>query len=247
LFVLPDFVLATRSDFKVNEKRILSLYENFADEESCRVMRAVIGYRLTADPTYMRSFQVRFSDQYFEPFFDLYDPIFIDAGGYDGETTAEFCRRFPKYRKVYIFEPSEKNINLAQVKLSNLHNIEYIDKGLSDVADSVWFNADAGSASAIATSGSEKIDVIPLDLYPTEKLSFIKMDLEGWELPALHGARNHILKDFPVLAISAYHKASDFWQIFEYVYSLHSDYKVYLRHYTEGWSESVIFFVPGKN
>jgi hypothetical protein len=70
------------------------------------------------------------------------------------------------------------------------------------------------------------------------------MDLEGWEIKALEGARQHIVADHPTLAIAVYHHPSDFWQIFEYVKNLRHDYNVFLRHYTEGWSETVMYFVP---
>lgn len=66
-------------------------------------------------------------------------------------------------------------------------------------------------------------------------LTFIKIDLEGWELKALYGAVRHIAEDHPKLAISVYHHAGDFWRI-------RDDYQVFLRHYTEGWSESVMYF-----
>ncbi|MBP7509952.1 MAG: FkbM family methyltransferase [Smithella sp.] len=83
-----------------------------------------------------------------------------------------------------------------------------------------------------------------LDQYVNDKVTFIKMDLEGWELKAMQGAKKHIIEDKPKLAIAVYHNASDFWQVFEYVTSLRRDYRVFLRHYTEGWSETVMYCVP---
>jgi hypothetical protein len=45
------------------------------------------------------------------------------------------------------------------------------------------------------------------------------------------------------LAIAVYHRAADFRTVWRYARSLHPDYRVYLRHYTQGWSETVMFFV----
>ena len=70
------------------------------------------------------------------------------------------------------------------------------------------------------------------------------MDLEGWELKALAGAKKHILEDHPKLAIAVYHHPSDFWRVFEFVISLRQDYKIFLRHYTESWTETIMYFVP---
>ena len=91
-----------------------------------------------------------------------------------------------------------------------------------------------------------KIAVTTLDERIKEKVTFIKMDLEGWELKALQGAVRHIREDHPKLAIAVYHHPSDFWRIPEFVLSIRDDYDLYLRHYTEGWSETVMYFVPRK-
>ena len=72
------------------------------------------------------------------------------------------------------------------------------------------------------------------------------MDLEGWENKALLGAKNHILQDHPKLAIAVYHSASDFWSIPQLVLGIRNDYDVYLRHYTQGWVESIMYFIPKK-
>jgi hypothetical protein len=63
-------------------------------------------------------------------------------------------------------------------------------------------------------------------------------------LKALDGARRHIERDHPKLAIAVYHRASDFWKIPEFILGIHKDYQVYLRHYTEGWIETLMYFVP---
>jgi len=75
-----------------------------------------------------------------------------------------------------------------------------------------------------------------------EPVTFIKMDLEGWEMKALAGAKRHIATNRPKLALAVYHKAADFRLIHDFVSSFNHGYKIYLRHYTQGWSETVMFF-----
>ena len=70
------------------------------------------------------------------------------------------------------------------------------------------------------------------------------MDIEGAELAALGGAQKTILRDKPRLAISVYHRPSDIWTIPRKLLSIHPDYKIYLRHYTESVYETVMFFIP---
>ena len=70
------------------------------------------------------------------------------------------------------------------------------------------------------------------------------MDLEGWELKALAGAQRHIRENHPCLAIAVYHHPAHFWQVFEQIWDVRTDYDVFLRHYTEGRSETIMYFIP---
>jgi FkbM family methyltransferase len=240
----PAFVSAMQAEIAAHRNHWIALFGRLADSRSRRILCDVLGYRLSADPRCMAGYSVRFSDQYFEDFLRLKEEIFIDAGGYNGDTTEEFCTRYPDYRSVIIFEPSARSMCDARERLAGRRNIEFIEAGLSDAKGTLWFDPDAGSASAIRQDGSCRIDVTTLDDAVDRPVSFIKMDLEGWENRALAGSRGHILSDHPKLAISVYHAASDFWRIPEFILGLRADYEVHLRHYTEGWSETVMFFMP---
>jgi hypothetical protein len=46
------------------------------------------------------------------------------------------------------------------------------------------------------------------------------------------------------LGIAVYHHPADFWRVFESVTALRSDYNLYLRHYTEGWTEMIMYSLP---
>lgn len=218
------------------------MYEQMADEISRQTLIDVLLFRLTADPRYMREYRVRIKDQYFETFMDYREEVFVDVGGYDGDTTEEFVKRYPDYRKVIFFEPSSQNMAAAQNRLAGVRDVDYRSIGLSDSAGILSFNATSGSASAVQNTGDHQIIVDTLDQVVDERVTFIKMDLEGWEMKALAGAQRHISKNRPKLALAVYHQAADFRFIYEYVSAFNHGYKMYLRHYTQGWSETVMFF-----
>jgi FkbM family methyltransferase len=244
-FTLPDFVLETRDDVRQNPTKWKILREVLADNQSRITLDNLLRFRLTGDYSSMQSYTVRLREQYFEDFLGVKTgEVFVDAGGFDGDTTEEFCKRYPEYEKVYIFEPSHSNIYNSRQRLRDCRSIEFIQLGLSDSEGTLWFNPDCGSASSVSEFGTCQIDVTTLDQQIKGNVTFIKMDLEGWELKALEGSKRHILEDHPKLAISVYHHPSDFWRIYEFIINLRQDYSVFLRHYTEGWSESVLFFVP---
>lgn len=238
----PQFVQEQRDEIAHHLSSWQTLHDCLADRESQKTLRDILCYRLTANSTYMEDYKVRIEEQYFEPFMDYRNEVFVDAGGFDGDTTEAFVKRYSDYRKVILFEPSKLNMDAAQIRLKGLRDIEFRCVGLSDAAETLSFDADSGSASSVQHQASNKIDVDKLDSLVSEPVTFIKMDLEGWEMKALLGASQHLKLDKPKLALAVYHHASDPRVIFEYINSFNHGYKVYLRHYTQGWSESVMFF-----
>jgi hypothetical protein len=95
----------------------------------------------------------------------------------------------------------------------------------------------------INDNGKFQIDVDSIDNIVKDKVSFIKMDIEGAELEALRGAKNTILKYKPKLAISVYHKQDDLINIPQYILQLNEKYKLYLRHYGESTDETILYAV----
>lgn len=57
------------------------------------------------------------------------------------------------------------------------------------------------------------IETVALDELIDERVTFLKMDIEGAEAEAIKGAKNIIQKDKPKLAICIYHKPNDLWEI----------------------------------
>ncbi|WP_286153226.1 FkbM family methyltransferase, partial [Sporofaciens musculi] len=82
-------------------------------------------------------------------------------------------------------------------------------------------------------------DVIP----EWEKVTYIKMDIEGSEIPALEGARNIITKHKPKLAICSYHMLDDLWNIPMKIHEICPDYKFYIRCHTPVLYDKVLYAV----
>ena len=245
--VLPQVreIVDTREDHALHADKYAWVRELLTDAESQNVFDRLLAFRLNGDIDAMRHFEYAAERQYFEPFAKL-EPgeVFVDGGGFDGFTSLEFAARCPQYGAIHLFEPGAAMLAVAREKLSGMERVEFHPLGLYDRATSLGFDAGAGSASHISESGSERIEVARMDDIVTDAVSFIKLDLEGAEPAALRGMARHIASDHPKLAVAVYHRASDFWTIPEYVLGVRDDYQVYLRHYTEGWAETVMFFIP---
>lgn len=238
----PWFVCQQRLSVENDLAQWVDLYDLLADDESRKTLLDVVCFRLTGDVAYMKNYLVRIQEQYFEEFMNYSGEVFVDAGGFDGDTTEAFCQRYPDYQRVYLFEPSAANMQAAQQRLKLYSEIEFRQMALSDKEEWLNFNSALGSASAVTDVASGQVRACRLDNVVEGSVSFIKMDLEGWEMKALDGARNLIQKSRSKLAISVYHSASDFLDVPKLVLKLNPDRQVYLRHYTQGWSETIMYF-----
>jgi FkbM family methyltransferase len=245
-FVKPKFLIDTNDDFYKNYSKWLNLYNILKDDESKQVLKDVLLFRLSADPMYMQNYKVRLDEQYMEDFMQYSEEIMIDAGAFDGETTEIFCNKYKNYKEVHLFEPSEINFEKLINRLNGLDNVKFYKMGLSNQDEILSFSDALQSSSKITSDGNTQIRVVKLDDTLKTKISFIKMDIEGFELPALIGSSNHIKNNHPKLAIAVYHNSQDFWKLSEYILDIRQDYDVYIRHYTEGWSETIMYFNPKK-
>lgn len=68
-------------------------------------------------------------------------------------------------------------------------------------------------------------------IFKDKKVSLVNADIEGCELELLLSLKDIIIRDRPVLAICAYHKASDLVDFTDFINSITIDYEIVLRKY----------------
>lgn len=188
--------------------------------------------------------------QYFDLPYLLYeeDEVFVDGGSCDGMSSVRFVEQCGgKYEKIYCFEPDRQNIERLKqnFKSRNIENYEIIDKGLWNERQELIFVANGAANSHITKVGgnnAEKIQVTSLDdILCGQRVSFIKMDIEGSEYKALQGAKRTIAEYKPKLAICVYHKPEDIWELPGLVLDIRPDYKLYFRHYSSRSIETIMY------
>lgn len=182
--------------------------------------------------------------------------IFIDAGGFDGLTTAQFMNWCNGKGYSYIFEPDERNRLLIRKNLKHIPNYEIVPKALWSRTARLAMDAKGSFASSVSELGENKevdpevdskeaIESVSLDDFVCEgRITYIKMDIEGAEMEALRGAA-HIIRTYkPKLAVSIYHKKEDIWEIPHLILTYCPDYRFYLRHYSFSEYDTVLYAVP---
>lgn len=187
-------------------------------------------------------------------YFDVWDPapneVVIDCGAYDGTTELQIAEWSNyNYKKIYALEPNETNCQKCELfyQNNNLENIELIPKASWSRNTTLSFSVEQGKASSGGKiGGGDSCEILATaidDITGNDKVTFIKMDVEGAELESLKGAAKTIQQDSPKLAICIYHKFEDLWEIPEYILKLNANYRFYIRHYTSYLYETVLYAI----
>lgn len=126
------------------------------------------------------------------------------------------------------------------IRCEKLRNYQLYDCGLWDKKDIASFGG--SGCPHIDSGGEQTIKLESLDEFlQSNKVTFIKMDIEGAELKALIGAKKTIKKYKPKLAICIYHKPDDIWEIPLYIHDLVPEYKMYIRHYSAKGCSTILY------
>lgn len=234
------------ADVFKNKQEYCELYNLLSDEISKKTLLDVLAYKVTFDRGYldlnMRPTQDQYLDSKIMKFTDR--EVVVDCGGYIGDNALTFFKYAKSASKYYLLEPDCNNLEHAKRILAEepYNNIEYCLLATGSENKTVCFSSN-GAGGNINNVGEIEIQMIKLDDFVKEPISFIKMDIEGCEIDTLTGAFNQIKQNKPKLAICAYHKPDDLWKITKKVLSTRNDYKVFLRLYLSTFCETVLYFV----
>jgi len=242
--VLPEFFQEPDAVWK-DIGKYEWVYSRLADEESRQCMERVMNFRLNGDLSRMQGYTENLIGAYFDPVVTWGSrEVFADVGGFDGKTTVEFTKRCPAYRKVLFFEPDPNHLQKARASLRGLRDVEFINKGLGAREGKVRFEQTDGWSGKVSDAGNIEVVVTRLDRYLDAVITFVKMDVEGYEEQALAGGERLIREQHPKLAVCVYHNQAHFHAVPETVLGWWDGYKAHLRHYTEGILETVMYFIP---
>lgn len=187
----------------------------------------------------------RNGDQYFDFFYPKSQEYFLDAGSLDGATAEKFVEWCDgEFGRIYSFEPNPRMIDICRHNLSKYGNkTEVYNIALWDKTETLLFNNESSKWDAkVADDGKVIVDGDSIDnILAGQRITFIKLDVEGAEMQVLKGAKKTILSNKPRMAISVYHNENDLFEIMDFLVSLNHDYKYALRHYHSDLIETILY------
>ena len=164
--------------------------------------------------------------------------IVLDCGASDGDFTREALRAGAKL--VVSIEISPSSVECLRRNFSNEiagGRVIVYPKGVWDKDDSLMLNVDDtnfAANSVVMQHGAlrprVKVPLTTIDKIVAElklpRVDFIKMDVEGAEVPAIHGAQKTLQRFKPRMAIATEHKPDDAITIPASILDVRHDYGV---------------------
>ena len=158
----------------------------------------------------------------------------IDVGGFIGDSVLVLSELYP--HQIYTFEAEPKNYALLQktLELNHLLNVkaENVALGAEKGTTSLYVGGSCSTTierPGLAYSEDITVPVIRFDDYVEENnicdIALIKVDIEGGEPDFLAGAKMTICTQKPILLLSIYHNAHDFFELKPLIESWNVGYK----------------------
>lgn len=216
-------------------------YSLFEDEFSRTVYRSVLYSKLTGRLSYMSD--AVSENEEIQELLSL-DTVknYVDLGAYRGDTIQEMKRCSKALRRVWAFEPDERNYRKLEAFAELQENMK-----IHTYQMAAWFGSETlifessgnRNAHAVLSDGSDtggrkrrlvRVQAASVDdILQGETADYIKYDVEGAEREALLGSRNTISFWRPRLLVSAYHRASDLFELPLLLHEICPSYRLILR------------------
>jgi len=149
----------------------------------------------------------------------------LDIGANIGNHSVFFANFFSN---IYSFEPYPDSYYLLKFNSKNFNNIKTFNFGASDVDENQYMYISSDTTMSRNTLFSDRVEPKKIEqIHPkkikvelknldnllkenkVKKISFIKIDIEGYEYKALIGLKNTIINDSPIIALEQWTDAFD--------------------------------------
>ena len=165
----------------------------------------------------------------------------IDCGSFDGDTLRYLMEQigYQDFERYVCYELDPDTFGCLQ------KNVEQYPEDMKKRIEIRPYGVGGGNTRICLDEATGKYgNVVALDdMEQGNKVTFLKMDIEGAEMDTLHGAKRILQEQKPQCAICVYHKISDMWMIPLFLHEMLPEYQIIFRHHQYSWSETVCYAV----
>jgi FkbM family methyltransferase len=158
-----------------------------------------------------------------------HNDILLDCGAAEG--LFSFINK-KKCKKIYLIEPAIEFHETLKKTFNDNPNITLLTIALSNTIGNVYMSDRGISSQIVNEESGAKIAINTIDnlFYEKDiKITYIKADLEGYDLKALQGASKTIKKYSPKIAITTYHEPEHANEIRKLILSINPEYKILIK------------------
>lgn len=159
---------------------------------------------------------------------------FLDIGASFGDSSIVLANYKPN--RIFAMEmlPSIEKIYYSNIELNNLDasRFKFVNCGVSNKISKIKIRDDNNSGN-LGTAGDVEINLTTIDDFVEKNncnVGLIKMDIEGAEVDAIHGAIKTIKKFRPLMTITIYHTPTQFFELKPFIEDLNLNYKFIIRN-----------------
>lgn len=242
------YFISDVSKFKFDKYK--HLYNLLEDEHSKSLLNYYLNLKYTSNFDIEISLDMR-SDLLLLQKFNLKELVYVDCGAYNGDTIRPFIYSSDiLFKKIIALEPDIFNFSALSSYIESLNlnirkSIIILNKALYLFNGQVNFLSGNSTASVVNKNSNSSVESVHLNFLTSfEEKCFIKLDIEGFEIPVLKSSQTFIEDKRPILLISVYHKPRDLIDSFEFINSLNASYKYYLRLFGCDGADLMLYCIP---
>lgn len=158
------------------------------------------------------------------------DGVVVDAGAYIGDHTIAYLKKVGSQGRVFAFEPNKDAFECLHHNMGGAENVGLFNAGLSDKREKIGIEFCGNNYGMAHLTGDGEIECMTLDEVFPAGCDFIKLDVEGFELKALNGAKAAIAQFKPVMLIemnsaTLQRQNTTYEEIFAFLDSMGYDYR----------------------
>lgn len=217
-----------------NKEKIEQVYSILADDASRFIFEKVIEYKLTGRISPLMEAVSGKDEVYKELIGAQKVRCAADLGAYNGDTVRELAGYAPSLEKVYAFEPDRRNYKKLSLyaESEKRFSVDALNSAAWCEDTVLEFDAGGNRNSNISHRGKVvQVFARKLDRVISERVDYIKYDVEGSEKEAILGSVDTIKEYSPALLVSVYHRSEDIFALPLLIKELAPDYRLYLRRY----------------